>query len=147
MKGKNEGLLKDTFIMFAATSGVNLLNFVFHMYVSRKLGPEEYGVLVPLLGLVILFSMPAMALQMTIVKKTSVCMARENYGGIEHLFGKTTRWFLALGAFYFAAFIAAAPFIRSFFKIEDTALIIILALIAVISLVMPVVRGILQGMQ
>jgi len=147
VKGKNEGLLKDTFIMFAATSGVNLLNFVFHMYVSRKLGPEEYGVLVPLLGLVILFSMPAMALQMTIVKKTSVCMARENYGGIEHLFGKTTRWFLALGAFYFAAFIAAAPFIRSFFKIEDTALIIILALIAVISLVMPVVRGILQGMQ
>lgn len=147
VKDKNEGLLKDSIIMFAATSGVNLLNFIFHMYVSRKLGPEEYGVLVPLLGLVILFSMPALALQMTIVKKTSICMARENYGGIEHLFRKTTGWFLMLGAVYFIGFLAGGPFIQSFFKIDDYGLIVILGLIAVVSLIIPVVRGILQGMQ
>ena len=55
MKNKDY-LIKDSFILFIASSVVNLSNFAFHMYATRSLGPELYGALVALLGMVIIFS-------------------------------------------------------------------------------------------
>ncbi len=144
---KKDYLIKDSFILFIASSVVNLSNFAFHMYATRSLGPELYGALVALLGMVIIFSMPAMALQMTVVKKTSVLRARGDYGSIEQLFKDTTFWFFALGIAVFILFFAGAGPVSSFFNINDKSLVYILGAIAVVALVLPVVRGILQGLQ
>ncbi|HDQ25333.1 MAG TPA: hypothetical protein ENN43_01130 [bacterium] len=144
---KKDGLLRDSIIMFAATSLVNLSNFGFHMYATRSLGPEGYGILAAMLGLLVIVSMPAVSLQLTIVKKTSVFKAHGRFGGIERLFKKTAKWFLLIGVGYFMFFFLAADFIVDFLNIDDKVLVYILAVIAIVSLIMPVVRGILQGLQ
>jgi O-antigen/teichoic acid export membrane protein len=144
---KKDHLIKDSFILFIASSVVNLANFIFHSIASRKLGPENYGVLVTMLAMIIIVTMPAAALQMTVVKKTAVFKAREKSGNILHLFKKITKWFAVLGAIYMAGFMLATPVIEKFFRVWDPGLIMILGLIAFASLLVTIVRGMLQGMQ
>jgi O-antigen/teichoic acid export membrane protein len=144
---KKDHLIKDSFVLFVATTVVNISNFVFHMYVTRKLGPEGYGALATVLAMLVIVSMPSLALQMTITKKTSMFKANGKYGSIENLFKKATKWALMLGLAYFVLFVVGAGWIQSFFNIEDKMLIYILGLIAIVSLLTPVVRGVLQGLQ
>lgn len=141
------GLIKDSFILFAATVVVNLSNFIFHIFAANKLGPENYGVVSTLLGMIIIVAMPAQALQMSIVKSTAEYKARRRFGAIEALFRKTTTWFLIMGAVYFTCFVAGSQLLMDYFAISDRMLIIILGAIAAMSLLMPVVRGMLQGLQ
>ena len=143
-------LIKDSMILFIASTVVNLTNFVFHSYASRLLGPEQYGVLVTLLALIIIVAMPAMALQMTIVKKTSIFKAHKQFGSVEKLLKKTILWFSILGLLYFAVFAAAGSGIggvKEFFHIEDRILYYILGAIAFVALMVTIARGILQGLQ
>jgi O-antigen/teichoic acid export membrane protein len=137
-------------ILFIASSVVNLANFVFHSCASRLLGPEQYGILVTLLALIIVVSMPAMALQMTIVKKTSVFKAHDRPDSIEKLFKTTLKWFSIFGILYFVVFAAIGSGfggVKDFFHINDPVLYYILGGISFMSLISPVVRGILQGLQ
>jgi O-antigen/teichoic acid export membrane protein len=87
---------------------------------------------------------------MTIVKKTSVFRARGQFGNIGSLFRKTTLWLAVLGLLYFVVFAGAGAGlggVKEFFHIQDSALYYILGAIAFISLMVTVVRGILQGLQ
>ncbi|MFP4466617.1 MAG: oligosaccharide flippase family protein [Candidatus Goldiibacteriota bacterium] len=144
---KKDALLKDSIIMFAATSIVNLSNFGFHMYATRSLGPEGYGILAAMLGLLVIVSMPAVSLQLTLAKKTAVFKAHERFGSIEHLFKKASKWFFFLGVGYFVFFFLTADLLGTFLNIDDKILVYILGMISIASLLMPVVRGILQGLQ
>ncbi|MGD0566554.1 MAG: oligosaccharide flippase family protein [Candidatus Goldiibacteriota bacterium] len=149
MEGK-DSLVRDSFILFSASSLVNLSNFVFHSFASRLLGPESYGVLVTLLAVIVIVAMPSLALQMTIVKKTSIFRAHGKFGSIEKLFRLTSVWFLVIGTACMLVFTAIGmnnSAIKEFFHIQDPALYYILGAISLIMLVLPVVRGILQGMQ
>lgn len=148
--GHKDGLIRDSFILFAASSLVNLSNFVFHSFASRMLGPDQYGVLVTLLAFIVIVAMPSLALQMTIVKKTSIFKAHGRPGSVEKLFRLTSIWFLAIGLACLLVFAAAGMLpggLKDFFHIQDPALYYILGVISVLMLVLPVVRGILQGMQ
>lgn len=147
MSEQKDYLFKDSFILFLATSTVNLSNFIFHMYVTRKLSPSDYGALATLLAMIIIFIMPAQALLMTVAKRVSIYKAHNQFDKIIGLFKKTTKWFLILGIFYFVFFITFSGFIMSFFNLDDIFLILILALISIVALLLPVVRGILQGLQ
>jgi O-antigen/teichoic acid export membrane protein len=144
---KNDHLIKDSLILFIATSVVNASNFVFHMYATRKLSPDEYGVLATLLALVLIFTIPTSSLQMTIVNKTVALKARKKFGSIEHLFTHSSMWFALLAAIAFGMLVIATKTINNFFKIDDPKLILILGGIVVFSFILPVARGVLQGMQ
>jgi len=144
---KKDHLVKDSLILFVASSVVNASNFVFHMYATRNLKPEDYGVLATLLAMIWIFTMPAASLQISVVKKVSSLQANEKFGSIERLFTSATLWFLIIAMVSFLVLVAASKLIGNFFHIEDTMLIVILGGIIVISFALPVVRGVLQGMQ
>ncbi len=144
---KKDNLIKDTFVLFVASSIVNISNFVFHMYATRHLKPEEYGALATLLGIIMVISMPCMALQMSIVKKTSILKARNTLSEIKGLFLDTSKWLLITGVFIFVIFFLLAETIKNFFNLNDRRLIYILGFVLFIYFIMPVVRGVLQGMQ
>jgi O-antigen/teichoic acid export membrane protein len=144
---KKDHLVKDSLILFIASSVVNVSNFAFHMYATRSLKPEDYGVLATLLAMVMIFTMPSASLQMTIVNKAAALKAKEKYGSIEHLFKGATLWFLVVAVIAFGILVLASKIIGDFFRITDGKLMLILGGIIVISFVLPVVRGVLQGMQ
>jgi len=142
-----DNLIKDSFVLFVASSIVNISNFVFHMYATRNLKPEEYGALATLLGIIMVISMPCMSLQMSIVKKTSILKARNILPGIGGLFIDASKWLLIIGIFTFSVFFFLADPIKNFFNLNDKKLVYILGCVLLMYFVIPVVRGILQGMQ
>lgn len=140
-------LIKDSLILFAASSAVNIANFVFHMGATRSLGPELYGSLAALLGLVVIFAMPSLALQVTVTKKTSVLLANDCAGSVGYLFKRSLKWFLGAGLVLFILFFVFRDFFSSRLQINDPWAVVVLGLIAVAAMLVPLVRGILQGMQ
>ncbi len=144
---KKDNLIKDSFVLFVASSIVNISNFVFHMYATRNLKPEEYGALATLLGIIMVVSMPCMSLQMSIVKKTSILKAKNLLPGISMLFRDVSKWLLIIGIFIFFIFFLFADIIKNFFNLNDRKLVYLLGCVLIIYFVLPVVRGILQGLQ
>lgn len=140
-------LIKDSFILFVASSAVNLANFVFHMGATRSLGPELYGSLAALLGFVVIFAMPALALQVTITKKTSVLMANQCDGSVGYLFKRSFKWFFCAGLGVFLLFFVLRDFLSSRLQIGDPWAVVMIGLIGIAAMLLPLVRGILQGMQ
>ena len=51
-----------------ATAGVNVSNFLFHIVVSRLLGPSHYGVVGALLSLLALLTVPFGAVQLAVTQ-------------------------------------------------------------------------------
>ena len=58
-------------MLFAALSAVSALNLIFHFLVSRRLQPDDYGALGALLGILLVLSVPATALQVSITKEVA----------------------------------------------------------------------------
>lgn len=144
---KKDNLIKDSFILFVASSIVNISNFVFHMYATRNLKPEEYGALATLLGIIMVISMPCTSLQMSIVKKVSILKARENQTGIGGLFRDASKWLFVIGIFVFFAFVLLSGTIKDFFNLNNKKLVYVMGCVLVVYFIMPVIRGVLQGLQ
>jgi len=142
-----DNLVKDSFILFVASSIVNLSNFVFHMFATRNLKPEDYGALATLLGIIMVVSMPCMAIQMSIVKKTSSLKAREAMAEIGNLFRDASKWLFIISIFVFFTFFFFADIIKDFFNLKDKKLIYVLGFVLIMYFILPVVRGVLQGLQ
>jgi hypothetical protein len=52
----------------AATAGVNVSNFLYHIFVSRLLGPAHYGVVGALLSILSLLAVPVGAAQLAVTQ-------------------------------------------------------------------------------
>ena len=50
----DKALIKDNFVLFLATFVLNVLAYVFHIFVGRFLGPGDYGIFGSLLSLIYL---------------------------------------------------------------------------------------------
>ena len=49
----------------------NALNYGYHVFMSRKLGPSSYGALGALLAVTFIFSVPGLALQSIVARHTA----------------------------------------------------------------------------
>jgi O-antigen/teichoic acid export membrane protein len=58
-------------VFFLASAGVNGLNLVFHLLMSRSLGPADYSALGALLALVVILAVPLSALQLACAQAQS----------------------------------------------------------------------------
>jgi len=144
---KKDNLIKDSFILFIASSIVNISNFVFHMYATRHLKPEEYGTLATLLGIIMIVAMPCAALQTSIVKKASILKAKNSIFGIRALFFEAVKWLLITGVLIFFLFFVLADFIKNFFNLNNNKLVYVMGCVLIMYFILPVIRGILQGLQ
>ena len=68
---KNKIFLKDNFILFISIFILNLFGYLFHFYVGRKLGPEDYGIFGSLLSLIYFIAVPMLAIQTSITEFVS----------------------------------------------------------------------------
>ena len=69
--GRKDSLIRDSFILFTASSIVNVGAFIFHLIMGRFLGPANYGILGTLLTIVYIVNVPINVIQTTIKKFVS----------------------------------------------------------------------------
>ena len=63
-------LIKDNLVLFMGNSLGAFFTFLFHFYMGRKLGPEDYGALGAILAIIYLFTIPITTIAIT--AKTSI---------------------------------------------------------------------------
>jgi O-antigen/teichoic acid export membrane protein len=140
-------LLKNSSIVIVGVIVSNMLAYAFHFIAGRMLGPEEYGEFGALMALFLLVALPATALGFAITKFTSRFLADNKLGHIAWLRKKIQNDVLLFAATMLLFIILFSNKIALFLKIESNTAIIIVGITLVAALILPVNRGVLQGMK
>ncbi len=120
-------------------------NWLYHIVMSRALGPIEYGALSAVLGLLLLFTVPAHAIQMGM----SAMVAREGMDAAGRGFprGRWPTGTILFGVGAYAVLVGVSPWISSLFGLSSTTAIVVGASVLIPWSVLPYFRGWLQGHQ
>ena len=88
---KNKILLKDNLTLFLIMFFAYIINYVFHFYVGRTLGPEDYGVFGVLLSIIYIIVMPLMAIQTTLSRYVTELNVKNEKEKLAYLFSKSLK--------------------------------------------------------
>jgi len=140
-------ILKNSTIVVAGVVVSNLLGYAAHFIAGRWLGPEEYGEFGALMALFVMVALPAWALNSAVTKFTSRFYAENRLTEIAVLRKKMQKDVLIFSAAILLIIILCSPWIADFLKISSALPVIIIGFTLVFALLMPLNRGILQGMK
>lgn len=145
-KYKKSKLIRDNLILFISSFMTGTLVFLFHFFAGRFLGPAEYGVIGVILSIVYIFNIPLTTIQTGIANFTANFKAKNKFNEISYLFKSALRRLFIFGIICLGLFLILSPLIAWYIKIKVTPLILLAPFVLIIFLV-PVIRGMLQGLQ
>jgi O-antigen/teichoic acid export membrane protein len=140
-------LVKNSTIVIFGVIVSNLLTYLFHFIAGRVLGPADYGVFGALMALFLLTALPASALGFAISKFTSRFYSENNLGNIAQLRKKIQTDVLIFSLIMLTLIILLSQIIAGFLKINSNISVIVVGIVLVFALILPVNRGVLQGMK
>jgi O-antigen/teichoic acid export membrane protein len=131
-------------VVVAVSMGVgNALNYGYHVFMSRKLGPSSYGALGALLAVTFIFSVPGLALQSIVARHTA--LRYRDGRDVADLWAGIMRAVLVVAAALAALTAVASPWIASFLHLGSVAPALWLAVAIFVLPVVPAILGMLQG--
>lgn len=146
MKQISELIRHGSLMFFTATVG-SVFNMLYQLYMVRNLNPVDYGTLNSLLALLLIISVPIGTIQTAITKFCSSFHAHNQWHKIKvFLFGFINK-VLFFGIIFFLIIILLRKNISSFFQITTSSHIIIVGLLMLVSTMLPIGLGGLQGLQ
>lgn len=145
-KYKKSKLVRDNLIFFIANFLTGALVFLFHFFSGRFLGPAGYGIVGVILSIVYIFNVPFTTIQTGIANFTANFKAKNKFREISYLFKSSIKRLFVFGIICMILFLILSPLIANYLKIKIIPLIILAPFILFIFLV-PVIRGMLQGLQ
>lgn len=139
-------IVKYATVLLVLSLFASVLQWVFHVFVSRGLGPSGYGAYTAVLSIFIIFVYPLSALQMAVADRTS----RYSAMGKEKSIGGLLRRMMAVVVFsllaVFLGVLVGGPFLVEKWKLHANE-VWVLGFLVVAAVLMTVVRGLLQGLQ
>lgn len=144
---KKEKIFKSSIILVSTTLILYICNYFYHFYTGRVLGPENYSIIGSIFSLIYVIFVPFNAIQISITKFVSEFNVKGEYGKIKFLLVKSLKKLTLYGIFITIFFILVSSFISKFLNIPSATPIIILGLVILSSLLLPITRGVLQGLQ
>jgi O-antigen/teichoic acid export membrane protein len=143
----NSEFVRHGALIFASTSLVNVLSFAFHVLVSRRLGVAAYGSLNALLAGLTIFAVPSLILATIVVKYAAEFRALGDARRLRALTVRVATGLSAVALGVALAGAAASPLIGAFLHVSDLGAIVLTIAMLALNLVLPALRGILQGIE
>lgn len=143
MDDRRVGFLRQSAILFLAVSAANVANYLFHLSMTRLLGPGEYGALGALAALLLVLAVPTGAAQVVIARRATI--ASGDAPALHSLLKGTLRYATIVGGGFAFTLAALAPFLKGFFHVTSVVPMLLLALYVFPATVSPVGRAVLQG--
>ncbi|PWB52467.1 MAG: hypothetical protein C3F06_07885 [Candidatus Methanoperedenaceae archaeon] len=140
-------LLKHGGIMFSASMFSFFFAYVFHFYMARTLGPENYGILGAMLSLLYIFSVPSMVITTTLAQIISEQKGKEEYGKIKSVLLLSAKRLVYIGLIIFFILMLLSPFLKNMLNLPSEFPVIALGFSLIFITILPSPRGVLQGMQ
>jgi O-antigen/teichoic acid export membrane protein len=123
----------------------NGLAYGYHMFMARMLAPGDYGALVTLSSISYVLAVFARTLQAWIIKAVSDGL-NGSAGRVRAVFRSAMRSVLLLGSLLFLAHCLGSGWLADFLHLGTRTPVIVLGVYAVTSLLTPVPRGVLLGL-
>jgi len=123
-----------------ATAGVNGLNFIFHLLISRLLGPSGYGALGAVLQVISVLAVPLGAVQLAVTQAVTAGTGNKRTS-LRSLTVKATLW--GLGAM--AGYWILSPLIDGFLNLTSPVMDLAVAVWLPVAVVGAVLQGALLG--
>jgi O-antigen/teichoic acid export membrane protein len=143
---KDSFLRHGSIIFFFSVIGY-LSGYLFHAYMGRVLGPEDYGILGSLIAILSIATIPVGAVQIVIANFTSKLKTEKEFGKIKGLFIRSFRKLFLYGFFVFVLLGILSSVAAGFLNIPSAIPIILIGISIIFSFVAPVNFGVLQGLQ
>lgn len=134
-------------LVFAATMIGNVLNYVFNLAISRRIGVENFATLSSLVSALMILSVPANVLNLIVVKYVSEFHAVDDRAKTWRLTQLLFKWTGVGGAGFLLAGLVLHKPISDFLRIPDQTGVLLCFVLLAISFVTPSIRGLLQGEQ
>ncbi len=143
----DSGLLRHGTLMVVGTFAGAVCNAGFHMVAGRLLPETAYGALVAMLGIILAFSQPALALQNTLAHRIALLRRTGDAASVPACFRRWLPWpvFLLIPLVPAVAWLFRAP-LGAFWHVDPALPVLALALL-VPTLGMSLFSGLWQGMQ
>jgi O-antigen/teichoic acid export membrane protein len=139
--------LQQGAIMFVASSLSNAMNYLLHVFMSRMLGPAEYGVFTSLLGLYLIVATPEGILPTVTAKYVSQFHALGETHRVGGLLTDVLKWVTLAGTLAAALIALASPYLASYLQIPSPVPVLVVATMLLIGALQPIATGALQGLQ
>ena len=136
------GLARGGLGFFVATGALNVSSFLFHVVISRLLGPSIYGALGALLNVLLIFSVPLGAIQAAVTRSESAHLHGEGHG--IGLYSVMMRVGLA-GIICTLVLIIFSPLVAGYLHLSSVESTMILAIWVLPALIGAVAQGVLMG--
>ena len=143
----SDSLFKHSSIMFSSIMIANIFAYLYHIFIARSLGPALYGELGSLLAIFMILAVPVGTIQTVITKYIARFHSRNEDGKVGSLIFSSIKKLFYYGLFAFISVSILSPFIASFLKINSSVPVIIVGFIVLFSVLLPINRGALQGLQ
>ena len=140
-------ILKSSSIMLVSILIANVFAYFLQVYFGRVLGPIDYGTFGTLMSILMMLSVPISVVGNVVTKFVSKFKAREEYGKINSFVFSAVRKLFIYGLFGFFVIAILSPFITSYINIDSKLPIIFVGATLVFSVMLPITRGALQGLQ
>lgn len=124
-----------------AFAGISISSFLFHLVVSRLLGPSHYGTMGALLGIISLLTVPIGAVQIAVTQ----AVIDEQTKGERFSMTRVTRRATVSGLVAMMIVIAVTPIVDSFLHIHSPVPMFLVAVWVPLATVSAVVQGALVG--
>jgi O-antigen/teichoic acid export membrane protein len=139
-------IITSSAIVFGGSMLVNVLNYLFTLLVGRILTPSEFGEVVVLFSLMVITSVPSVAIKTVVAKYAAELKSQNRLGQIRKLFRRFTIYSWIVGLIMLVGFWLAAPLIAAYLRVELWAFLIF-ALAVPLTLAMATNKGLFQGTQ
>jgi O-antigen/teichoic acid export membrane protein len=136
---------QGAWLLFVALSIANASNYVFHVVVSRLLGPKAYGALGSVLAVMFIISVPSSAIQATVARKVAALRPTASRERAAEICASYFRSLLPAGLAMSAALLALSPVLDHFLHLGSWETSLFMGLFVLPSIVGPAVTGALQG--
>lgn len=137
---------KEQYIVLAGSIISGILNPLYHIYLTRSLGPERYGHLYLLLSCLSIILIPATTVQ-TMVATRVAGLKNENYVGLREFIYRSVPLVFLFGLILASFFGIFRHWLSYFFYLPDSKSLFLLGLIFPFALILPLFMGGLQGLQ
>jgi O-antigen/teichoic acid export membrane protein len=135
-------LFSGSFIMFAGSMGINVINYIYHLLMGRILGPSDYGILASLYSILYITSIVPASASMTIVKFIS---SAKNSLARANIYYAINKFVFSLALILSILLMIFSPAIAHFLKISNLWSVMIIGPILLLTLIILVNQATLQG--
>lgn len=139
------GAGKGDVYLFLALGIGGASSYVFHLLMTRVMGPSDYGAFGSLLAVLLVIGVPVAGVQAVVARR--VAFHRETHGTYRsEVVRSALRGALISGGLLAAMMAASASWAAGYLRTGSTGSVLLLAVLLVPSLITPVARGALQGL-